>query len=156
MKVTRLSLFRVPALLAACAIVSLSPASAETFTGKIRFKGEIQNEAKPGSLSFTYTGELRSKTTGDRASVSGGGLFRSVNGQIDNTTFRGELTTYTRFNTNASGPGRLIKKTRTVGVSVRGKIIRFPGAVVRLRRPVDGTIDARQRIRGTGTLKVRR
>ncbi len=155
MKVTRSILVRVPVLLAASALLSLAPASADTYSGKIRFNGKIQNDAKPGSLSFVYTGEISNKA-GDRATVSGGGLFRTTTSAIDNTTFTGDLTSYVRYSASLGKPTKLIKKVTPTTVSVRGKIIRFPGAVIRLRTPVDGSTDALQRIKGTGTLKVRR
>lgn len=155
MKLSRFPQLRVPALVAACAFVALPPLSADTYTGRVRFNGSIQNAAKPGSLSFVYQGTVTSKS-GDKATVSGGGLLRTAGATINNTTFSGEMTSYVRYSASLGRPSKLVKKVANSSVSVRGRIVRIPGGTIRLTKPVDGTTNALQRLRGTGTFRVRR
>lgn len=155
MKLSRFPQLRVPALVAVCAFVALPPLSADTYTGRVRLNGTIQNAAKPGSLSFVYQGTVASKS-GDRATVSGGGLLRTADATINNTTFRGKMTSYVRYSASINRPSKLVKRVANTSVSVRGRIVRIPGATIRLTRPVNGNSNAPQRISGSGNLTVRR
>lgn len=130
-------------------------AFAELYVGRVRLRGEIQNDAKPGSISFTYTGQLTGRATGGKANVSGGGLFRSVNDSIVNTVFTGKYTSYIRLPARLGQPSRLIKRVSNARIRTTRRFVIFPGGRVTLDRAINGAKDEPQRIRGRGTLRVR-
>lgn len=135
-------------LLGAGLFLAASAAQAQTtFRGDIRLRGSIQNEAKPGSLSFVMTGRMTSPKSDETATVTGGGLFRSTTDAIDNTTFTGPL----KVNVNVAGDVSRSNKSSTIKVSRR--TITFPGGKVRLDRPVNPNLVTKQRIRGKGSFR---
>jgi len=144
------------------AVVALSLATvpmlrAETVSGRITLRGEMQNADKPGSISFTYSGQLTGAATGDKVNVTGGGLFRSTSDEIAEAVFRGDLTTYRRFPTTITSPGRLQKRlVRNARVTVSRRFVRFAGASVTLDRAIDGSKEDVQRISGRGSMRFRR
>jgi len=144
-----------PGLTAALALAASSVIGDGVYSGRINLNGEMQNAAKPGSISFVYTGQLTNSETGEKANVSGGGLFRSTSDAIVNANFRGKLTTYTRTATTQTSQGRLIKRVRTAGVITGRRTLRFPGGAVTLDRPINATRTEKQRISGRGTYRVR-
>jgi len=128
-------------------LVSQAMQAQTTFRGDIRLRGSIQNEARPGSLSFVMTGRMTSPKSDEVATVTGGGLFRSTTDAIDNTTFTGPL----KVNVNVAGD---MTRTRDkVRVKVSRRSITFPGGKVRLDRPVDPNLKTKQRIKGKGTYR---
>lgn len=148
---------RIPlASLAAILALGSIPASAkDLYVGRISLTGEMQNDAKPGSISFTFKGQVNSTTSRDVANVSGGGLFRSNTDAIVNTTFTGKLKTYARLPIRPGGGGQLVRSNKTVTVRVRGRVVTFPGGKVTLKRPINATRLTPQKIRGTGSYRVR-
>jgi len=149
--------FLSPATAALLALAAMPLLRAETVSGPITLKGEMQNAAKPGSISFTYSGQLTGSSTGDKVNVTGGGLFRSTSDAIDGATFRGDLTTYRRFPTTVLRPGRLQKRViKNALVTVRGRFVTFPGAKVTLDRAIDGAKEEVQKIRGKGRMRFTR
>lgn len=118
-----------------------------TFRGDIRLRGSIQNEAKPGSLSFVMTGRMTSPKSDEVATVTGGGLFRSTTDAIDNTTFTGPL----KVTVNVAGD--MTRTRENVSVKVSRRTITFPGGSVRLDRPVRPGLVTKQRIKGKGTYR---
>ncbi len=151
---TRLTtrLFTVAAVL----FVSVSLASAgSTYSGKISLtQGEIQNLAKPGSISIVFKGSLKD-SMGFRATVTGGGLFRSTSNAIDKATFKGRLTLNVRTSARAGQPSRLVKTNKVVTVRVNGRIVTFPGGKIILKKPVIASQVKKQTISGAGTLSTR-
>lgn len=149
--------FLSPAAAAMVALAAMPVLRAETVSGPITLRGEMQNAAKPGSISFTYSGQLTGASTGDRINVTGGGLFRSTTDAIDGATFRGSLTTYRRFPTTIIRPGRLEKRIiRNAPVTVSRRFVTFPGARVTLDRAIDGNREEVQKIRGRGIMRFTR
>jgi hypothetical protein len=157
MKPTFSHAFLSPATAALLALAAMPLLRAETVSGPITLRGEMQNAAKPGSISFTYSGQLTGASTGDKVNVTGGGLFRSTSDEIDGATFRGDLTTYRRFPTTVTRPGRLIKTiVRDASITVSRRFVTFPGAKVTLDRAIDGDREASQKIRGRGRMRFTR
>jgi len=135
-------------LLLGASILLLAPASqAETFRGKVLLRGTIQNEAKPGSLSFVMTGRLTSPKSNDVATVTGGGLFRSTTDAIDNTTFTGPL----KVNVNLAG--KISRSRDRVTIKVNRRSITFPGGTIKLDRPINPNRVTNQRIKGKGDFR---
>lgn len=118
-----------------------------TFRDDIRLRGSIENEAKPGSLSFAMTGRMTSPKSDEVATVTGGGLFRSRTDAIDNTTFTGPL----KVTVNVAG--NITRKRENVSVKVSRHTITFPGGSVRLDRPISPGLVTKQRIKGKGTYR---
>lgn len=136
-------------ILLGAGFILLAPASQAqtTFRGDIRLRGSIQNEAKPGSLTFIMTGRMTSPKSDEVATVTGGGLFRSTTDAIDNATFTGPL----KVNVNVAGD---TTRTRENGrVTVSRRTITFPGGKVRLDRPVSPGLVTKQRIKGKGSFR---
>lgn len=135
-------------LLGAGLILAASAAQAQTtFRGDIRLRGSIQNEAKPGSLTFVMTGRMTSPKSDEVATVTGGGLFRTTTDAIANTNFTGPL----KVNVNVAGD---ITRTRdNARIKVSRRTITFPGGKVRLDRPVSPGLSTKQRIKGKGTYR---
>jgi hypothetical protein len=107
----------------------------------------MQNEAKPGSLSFVITGRLTSPKSSDVATVTGGGLFRSTTDAIDNTTFTGPLKV------NVNRAGKISRSRDRVTIKVNRRTITFPDCKIKLDRPIDPNRVAKQRIRGKGEFR---
>jgi hypothetical protein len=149
--------FLSPATVALLMVGAMPVLRAETVSGRITLKGEMQNAAKPGSISFTYSGQLTGAATGDKINVTGGGLFRSTSDEIDGATFRGDLTTYRRFPTTILQPGRMQKRIlRNARVTVSKRFVTFPNGKVTLDRAIDGEREKVQKIRGKGTMRFTR
>jgi hypothetical protein len=149
--------FLSPATVALLALAAMPVLRAETVSGRITLRGEMQNAAKPGSISFTYSGQLTGAATGDKVNVTGGGLFRSTSDAIDGATFRGDLTTYRRYPTTILKPGRLQKRIiKNARVTVSRRFVTVPGAKVTLERAIDGSKEDVQKIRGKGTMRFTR
>ncbi len=147
-------LFRTAAI-ASLVFSTALPLEAQTYRGRINLKGEMQDLAKPGSLSFTFRGQVRD-AEGYRANVTGGGLFRTPSSDLANTTFSGRLTTYTRTSNRSGVRGRLIRRSVNTKIQVKnGKIVTFPGGRVTLNRPIDGDRNEKQQIRGKGSYRVK-
>lgn len=146
-----------PAVIAGLALVAMPVLRAETVAGRITLRGEMQNAAKPGSISFTYSGQLTGAGTGDKVNVTGGGLFRSTTDEIIDTTFRGDLETYRRYPTTITEPGRLQKRIiKNARVVVSRRFVRFPTARITLDRAIDGDKTEVQKIRGRGSMSFTR
>ncbi len=143
-------------LLALAALVGFAAPSleAQTYRGRIALKGEMQDLAKPGSLSFTFQGTLKDRK-GYRTRVSGGGLFRTTETDLSNATFTGRLTTYTRVSARSGVRGRLIRRAKNVNIHVKDQVVLIPGTRISLNRPVDGYLDKEQPIRGKGRYRVK-
>lgn len=142
-------------LLCGIALGCATTLSAETYSGIVRLRGEIQNEAKPGSISFNLRGTLTGKKSRDKANMTGGGLFRSTTAAIVDTTFDGRLRTYMKLTSRPGSPGRLIRSNDRVTVRVSRNFVVFPGGRIKLDRPIDGNIAERQRISGAGRVTLR-
>ena len=142
-------------LLCGLALGLTSSLSAETYSGIVRLRGEVQNEAKPGSISFNLRGQLTGKKSRDKANVTGGGLFRSTTDTIVDTTFEGRLKTYLKLTSRPGSPGGLVRSNRKVVVRVSRNFVVFPGGRIKLDRPIDGNIAERQRISGAGKITLR-
>lgn len=140
----------------AALVITASPAlEAQTYRGRINLKGEVQDLAKPGSLSFTFRGQVRD-ADGYRANVTGGGLFRTDSSDLANTTYTGKLTTYTRTAGRSGVRGRLIRRNVNAKIQVKnGKVVTFPGARITLNRPIVGERNEKQQIRGKGNYRVK-
>lgn len=118
-----------------------------TFRGEVRLRGSIQNEAKPGSLTFVMNGRMTSPKSDEVATFTGGGLFRSTTDAIDNTSFTGPL----KVNVNVAGD--ISRSNDSVTVRVSRRTIIFPGGKVRLDRPVNPGLVMKQRIKGKGSYR---
>lgn len=151
-----------PALLSPATVVALALAAtpalrAERVAGRISLRGEVQNAAKPGSISFTYSGQLTGAATGDKINVTGGGLFRSTTDAIVDTTFQGDLTSYRRYPTTMTQSGKLQKIVlEDLRVVVSRRFVRFGRTRVTLERALDPDKTDIQRIRGRGVMRFTR
>jgi hypothetical protein len=135
--------------------LSLSPLSAENYSGIVRLRGEVQNEAKPGSLSLRLDGQLTGKRSGDKVNMTGGGLLRSTTDAIVDTTFTGRLRTNMRLTSRPGAPGKLVRTNDLVVVRVTKTHVILPIGRIKLERPIDGTIASKQRIKGFGRLTLK-
>lgn len=133
-----------------CAVLLPWSASADqVFSGVVNFRGQVQNLARPGSISFVATGLLRNANSGDVVNTSMGGLFRSSGRVVINTNHSGPFTLY------VNDRGVLEKSVRTVNVYVTRTMVYFPGGSVRLDRPINGALNTRQNISGRGLFRTR-
>ncbi len=141
----------------AALVLSASPAleAKTTYKGRINLKGEVQSRAKPGSLSFTFRGQVRN-ADGYRANVTGGGLFRTTSSDLADATYTGKLTTYTRTSGRSGVRGRLVRRNVNTKIQVKnGKVVTFPNTRVTLNRAIDGERNEKQQIRGKGRYQVK-
>ena len=142
-------------LLATLLLVLATPLSAETYSGIVRLRGEIQNDAKPGTISMSLDGQLTGKRSGDKANMTGGGLLRSTTDAITDTTFTGRLQTNMRLTTRPGSPGKLVRTNDLVVVRVTKRYVILPYGRIKLERPIDGALVTRQRIKGFGRLTLK-
>ncbi|GEM_PF-1255362 len=136
-------------LLLGAGLLLIAPAAKAqtTYRGDIRLRGSVQSEAKPGSLTFVMTGRMTSPKSDETATVTGGGLFRTTSDGIANTSFTGPL----KVSVNVAGD---ITRTReTARIKVSRRTITFPGGKVRLDRPINPNLSAKQRIKGKGEFR---
>ncbi|PAW62962.1 MAG: hypothetical protein B9S36_05695 [Verrucomicrobiia bacterium Tous-C2TDCM] len=131
------------------------PLSAETYSGVVRLIGEVQNDAKPGSLSMRFEGQLTGRGSGDRVNVTGGGLLRSTTDAITDTTFTGRLKTNLRLTSRPGEPGKLVRSNDVEVVRVTKRYLILPMGRIRLERPINGARGSEQEIRGVGRITLR-
>jgi hypothetical protein len=149
---------KAPAPFLFLALILAAPAlpAAQTYRGQINVKGEVQSEARPGSVSLVFTGRLRGSRDGRPANVSGGGLFRSANDKAIDETHTGRMTTMLRTANLPTGErGRLIRRISNARVRVTSRVISWPGGRVTLNRPLNPSKSELQQFRGRGTLRFR-
>ncbi len=143
----------LPAL--ALGLATTPPLEADVYKGRVNFKGEMQDLAKPASLSFTFRGILKDRK-GYRARVSGGGLFHTKERDLSKATFTGRMKIYVRVAGRSGARGRLVRRnSNKANVGVTNRTVRFDGARIRLKAPVDGYRDEAQKLRGKGRYRVR-
>lgn len=142
-------------LLATLLLGLASPLSAEKYSGIVRLRGEMQNEAKPGSISMRLDGRLTGKRSGDKVNMTGGGLFRSTTDGIVDTTFTGRLRTNMRLTSRPGSPGKLVRSNDLVVLRVTKNFIVLPIGRIKLERPIDGTLASKQRIKGFGRITLK-
>ncbi|MBL9156655.1 MAG: hypothetical protein JNJ70_04265 [Verrucomicrobiales bacterium] len=135
--------------------LSISPLSAENYSGVVRLRGEMQNDAKPGSISMRLDGQLTGKRSGDKVNMTGGGLFRSTTDAIVDTTFTGRLRTNMRLTSRPGAPGKLIRTNDLVVVRVTKTHVILPIGRIKLDRPIDGSLITKQRIKGFGRITLK-
>ncbi len=146
-----------PATVALLALAAMPVLRAETVSGRITLRGEMQNAAKPGSISFTYSGQLTGAATVTRSMSPAAVFSAALSDAIDGATFRGDLTTYRRYTHDDPAPGRLQKRIiKNARVTVSRRFVTFPGAKVTLERAIDGSREEVQKIRGKGTMRFTR
>lgn len=142
-------------LLATLLLGLASPLFAETYSGVVRLRGEMQNDAKPGSLSMRLDGKLTGKRSGDKVNMTGGGLFRSTTDAIVDTTFTGRLETNMRLTSRPGAPGQLVRTNDKVVIRVTRRYVILPIGRIKLERPIDGALITKQRIKGFGRITLR-
>jgi hypothetical protein len=140
---------RSTSLLLGITLLSTGFTFADTYRGDVRLRGSVQNEAKPGSISFVITGTITNRQSGNQAAMTGGGLFRSNSERVVNTSFTGPLKI------KINDGGNKITSNRKTTIRVSRRTVTFRGAKIRLDRPLSASELAKQRIRGTGTIVVR-
>lgn len=142
-------------LLATLLLGLASPLSAENYSGVVRLRGQMQNDAKPGSLSMRLDGQLTGKRSGDKVNMTGGGLLRSTTDAIVDTTFTGRLKTNMRLTSRPGAPGKLVRTNDLVVVRVTRRFIILPFGRIKLERPIDGALLTKQNIKGFGRITLK-
>lgn len=137
-------------------LVAASLNGAEPYRGRINVTGEVQNEAKPGSVSLSFSGRVRGVRSRHPANVSGGGLFRSTSDAAVDAVHTGRMKTYTRTANLPTGQrGRLIRRTFNTRVKVGARLITWPGGRIVLSKPLSADRDEVQKFRASGRYEVR-
>ena len=147
-----------PALSLALALSLLAAplCASEFYRGRVQVRGEVQSQARPGSVSVVFIGQLRERRTGRRANASGGGLFRSNDDEAVNRIHRGRLRTLVRTANSPTGVrGRLVRRSINARVRVTSRIVAWPGGRLVLPRPLNPNREEPQRFRGLGTFRIR-
>lgn len=129
-------------------VASTHADSPKVYQGRVTFRGEMQNEAKPGSLSFVARGKLTHAESGDVVTVSMGGLFRSTTRRIVRTAYTGRMKTY------VNNHGKVTSTNKRVRLRVNRRYIRIPGGRLRFTRAPKANVDTLQRVRGVGIFRV--